>query len=188
MRVIAGVWRGRRIQAPPGRTTRPTSDRVREAVFSAIESRIGRWQGVRAVDLYAGSGALGIEALSRGASHVVFVENDRKAAGFIRRNLSALGVGDDRAVVLTERAESGLCGQFPGHPASLLFADPPYRIDAAQVVGVFQAHAEAGVIRPGALVVYEHAAGVSPSWPDGFTPEEPRRYGDTAVSFARYEA
>ena len=187
MRVIAGRWRGRRLEAPPGRSTRPTSDRVREAVFSAVDSRLGGWEDVRAADLYAGSGALGIEALSRGASHVVFVESDRTAAGHIRRNLSSLGVTEDRATVLRARVEATPPAAIAPRPVSLLFADPPYRIDAAEVTRVLLLLAEAGAMRAGTLVVYEHAAGTTPVWPAGFLAEEPRMYGDTAVSFARYE-
>ena len=188
VRVIAGQWRGRRIEAPAGVGTRPTSDRVREAVFSAIQSRIGDWEGVRALDLYAGSGALGIEALSRGASHVVFVDSDRGAAACIRRNLRSLDVGSDLATVLTARVGDAVVQRLPRSPVSLLFADPPYRIDAAAVTRVFRTLAEAGLVQRGALVVYEHAAGASPPWPEGFAAEEPRRYGDTAVSLARYDA
>ena len=187
MRVIAGRWRGRRLEAPPGRSTRPTSDRVREAVFSAVDSRLGGWDDVRVADLYAGSGALGIEALSRGASHVVFVESDLRAAQCIHRNLMALGVTENRATVLSRRVEATPPATLAPSPVSLLFADPPYRIDAAEVTRIVRLLGEAGTMRAGTLVVYEHAAGTMPVWPAGFSAEEPRVYGDTAVSFARYE-
>src|SRR4051794_5670101 len=91
MRVIAGRWRGRPIEAPPGLATRPTADRVRETLFSMLASRLGTFEGLRVADLFAGSGALGFEALSRGAASVTFVENDAKAVAVIRRNAEKLG-------------------------------------------------------------------------------------------------
>jgi 16S rRNA (guanine966-N2)-methyltransferase len=120
MRVIAGAYKGRRLQAPPGASTRPTSDRVREALFSIL----GDVSGARVLDLYAGSGALGIEALSRGAAEVVFVEQSRPAADVIRANLRA--VGDPDAKIRSEDALAYLT-RAPGEPPfDLVFADPPY--------------------------------------------------------------
>jgi len=148
---------------------------------------MGSWQAARVIDLYAGSGALGIEALSRGASHVTFVESSGKAVACIRRNLAALGVDDTRATVLTVRAETAAPTLIAPLPVSLLFADPPYRMDAAVTGGLLQALADARAVRSGTLVVYEHAAGTLPVWPSGYAAELPRRYGDTAVSFALYE-
>jgi 16S rRNA (guanine966-N2)-methyltransferase len=120
VRVVAGAYRGRRIEAPAGRATRPTSDRVREALFSIL----GPIEGVRVLDLFAGSGALGIEALSRGAAEAVFVESDARAAAAVRRNLDALGI---EALVHRRDAFSWL-GSAVGaeEPFDLVFADPPY--------------------------------------------------------------
>jgi 16S rRNA (guanine966-N2)-methyltransferase len=120
MRVIAGAHRGRRLQAPKGSDTRPTSDRVREALFSII----GDVEGTRVLDLYAGSGALGIEALSRGAAEVVFVESGRQAVEAIRANLRA--VGDPDAMIWVGDALAYLRNADPDAPFDLVFADPPY--------------------------------------------------------------
>jgi 16S rRNA (guanine966-N2)-methyltransferase len=119
MRIIAGKWRGRPIEAPPGLATRPTADRVRETLFSMLASRLGSFEGLRVADLFAGSGALGFEALSRGAASATFVENDSKAAAVIRLNAEKLGAS---ASVL-----SGSALALPqSNPFDLAFADPPY--------------------------------------------------------------
>ncbi|HLO20009.1 MAG TPA: 16S rRNA (guanine(966)-N(2))-methyltransferase RsmD, partial [Sphingomicrobium sp.] len=121
MRIIAGEWRGRTIEAPPGLATRPTADRVRETLFSMLASRLGNFEDLRVADLFAGSGALGLEALSRGAASATFVESDAKATAAIRRNAEMLGAGD-RA-----RAVAGSALSLPrSDPFDLIFADPPY--------------------------------------------------------------
>jgi len=186
MRIVAGQWRGRRIEAPAGRETRPTSDRVREAVFSAVSARLGPLDECVVLDLYAGSGALGIEAMSRGADHVTFVESDRRAVECIRGNLRVLEVPADRYEIVHTSVERLDAGRLPRRPVSLLCADPPYRIDAADVSQVLEALGAAGVLACGALVVYEHAAHGEMRWPDGFIGDGTRAYGDTVVSYARY--
>lgn len=121
MRIIAGEWRGRTIEAPPGRATRPTADRVRETLFSMLASRIGSFEDLRVADLFAGSGALGFEALSRGAASATFVESDARAAAAIRRNADKLGAAERVRVI----ASSALA--LPrSDPFDLIFADPPY--------------------------------------------------------------
>ena len=119
MRIIAGTWRGRTIEAPPGQSTRPTGDRVRETLFSMLASRLGSFEELRVADLFAGSGALGFEALSRGAASATFVENDPKATAVIRRNAEKLGANvqilGGSALALPRAA-----------PFDLIFADPPY--------------------------------------------------------------
>lgn len=125
MRVVAGSARGRRLRAPGGDATRPTSDRVREAVFNALGS-LGAVDGATVVDLFAGSGALGIEALSRGAASVVFVESDRRVCSVITENLDALGFAD-RATVVARPVDDALAGVVP--PIDLVLADPPYAFD-----------------------------------------------------------
>ncbi|MFL6736529.1 MAG: 16S rRNA (guanine(966)-N(2))-methyltransferase RsmD [Sphingomonas sp.] len=121
MRIIAGEWRGRRIEAPPGSATRPTADRVREALFSMLLSRIGTLEGLRVADLFAGSGALGFEALSRGAANTTFVEMDAKATGVIKRNAEDLGARDRVCTIV------GSALSLPrSEPFDLIFADPPY--------------------------------------------------------------
>ncbi|MBN1192467.1 MAG: 16S rRNA (guanine(966)-N(2))-methyltransferase RsmD [Coriobacteriia bacterium] len=187
MRIVAGKYRGRRIAAPPGRDTRPTSDRVREAIFSVVYSSIGDLDGICALDLYAGSGALGLEALSRGASTCTFVESDRWAAGVINENLLSLGLGEGACKVLRMPVERLSPGVLDASPVSLLLADPPYRIDATEFSGVVAGLASRGALSPGAMVVYEHAARTKAVWPTGFKECAERRYGDTAVSFAVYE-
>ena len=121
MRIIAGEWRGRRLAPPEGQGTRPTGDRVRETLFSMLASRLGSFDGLNVADLYAGSGALGLEALSRGAAMVTFVEQDPKALAAIRANIEALGAAD-RARILARSAQS----LPPGLRFDLIFADPPY--------------------------------------------------------------
>ena len=129
MRIISGAWRGRPIAAPAGEATRPTADRTRETLFSMLVSRLGTLDGLRVADLYAGSGALGLEALSRGAAHVTFVEHDAGAVKAIKANLEKLGASD-RAEV---RVGSALA--LPrAAPFDLMLADPPYGDDAAAVL------------------------------------------------------
>ena len=121
MRIVAGEWRGRKLVAPEGRQTRPTADRTRETLFSMLASRIGSFEGLRVADLYAGSGALGLEALSRGAAHATFVENDRAALKAIDANVTALGA----AARISMRAMSAAA--LPAaDPFELVFTDPPY--------------------------------------------------------------
>lgn len=187
MRVIGGTWGGRRIEAPRGHGTRPTADRVREAIFSAVVSRTGSLEGLRVLDLYAGSGALGIEALSRGAAHVTFVERDRKTAEAIRRNLDSLGADPLTYALIARDAARLTADALVAGPVALLFADPPYRIDAAEVRHILETLASSGGLVREALVVYEHARGTAVVWPDGFAGEPERRYGDTGVSVGVYE-
>jgi 16S rRNA (guanine966-N2)-methyltransferase len=121
VRIIAGEWRGRRLRSPPGLETRPTADRVRETLFSMLASRLGSFEGLRVADLFAGSGALGLEALSRGAAFACFVENDPKAAGAIRTNAADLGALDRMQVL------GGSALVLPkSEPFDLVLADPPY--------------------------------------------------------------
>ena len=121
MRIIAGALRGRKLQAPEGMATRPTADRVRETLFSMLASRLGTFEGLRVADLFAGSGALGLEALSRGAAFACFVEQDRRAVDAIRANVTSLGV-EDRTQLLARSA----LALPPAEPFDLVFADPPY--------------------------------------------------------------
>jgi 16S rRNA (guanine966-N2)-methyltransferase len=187
VRIVAGKWRGRTLSAPRGRDTRPTSDRVREAIFSSVFSASGQLDGRAVADLYAGSGALGLEALSRGASHCVFVESDARAAAVISSNACELGAEPTAFTVV--RSPVGRFAQRPpeGRAVSLLLADPPYRIEPSEVGRVFEALAAQGFLTSGALVVYEHAEGTAAVWPVGFVPGVQRGYGGTVVSFATYE-
>lgn len=129
MRIIAGQWRGRKIQAPAGETTRPTSDRTRETLFSMLVSRLGSFEGLSVADLFAGSGALGIEALSRGAASCVFVEQDPAAIRALRANIAALRAADQCDV----RAASVLALGPVKAPLDLVLLDPPYGSGAGSV-------------------------------------------------------
>jgi 16S rRNA (guanine966-N2)-methyltransferase len=146
VRIIAGKWRGRTIQAPPGQSTRPTADRVRETLFSMLASRLGSFEELRVADLFAGSGALGFEALSRGASHATFVESDPKAAAIIRRNGEKLGA----AVHIL----GGSALSLPrSEPFDLIFADPPYAPGSG--TAAIEAVTEAGWLSPGGWMSVE---------------------------------
>jgi 16S rRNA (guanine966-N2)-methyltransferase len=128
VRIVAGEWRGRRIEAPPGKLVRPSSDRLREALFSVLAARLGTLEGLEVADLFAGTGAIGLEALSRGAAHATFVDSDPGAVRVIERNVAALGAGS-RATVVRRPAE--LLGRA-SRPCDLLFLDPPYGQDLAR--------------------------------------------------------
>lgn len=183
-RIIAGVAGGRTIRTPPGSGTRPTSDRVREALFSALDAR-DAVRGSRVLDLYAGSGALGLEAASRGAGSVVLVESDRRAADVIARNAEDLGLPGVRLVRAT--VASALAGEPPeGSAADLVLADPPYDVGEDALAAVLERLA-AGWLAPGGLLVVERSTrSPEPAWPDGIERAgKPRKYGETTVWLAR---
>ncbi|UFN45759.1 16S rRNA (guanine(966)-N(2))-methyltransferase RsmD [Nocardioides okcheonensis] len=178
-RIIGGTAGGRRLETPRGQTTRPTSDRVREALFSAIESRTGSLDGLRFLDLYAGSGAVGLEAWSRGAGVVTLVEQDRRTAALISRNAAALGFS--RADVVAG-AVAGVLQRPPTAPYDVVFLDPPYPLADAEVGADLTALIAHGWLVPGALVVVERAAKRSEvTWPDGIEADRTKRYGETAL-------
>ncbi|WP_283134187.1 16S rRNA (guanine(966)-N(2))-methyltransferase RsmD [Rhizohabitans arisaemae] len=182
-RVIAGVAGGRRLSVPRGRNTRPTSDRAREGLFSSVGSSLGALDGVRVLDLYAGSGAVGIEALSRGAAHALLVESDPRAAQVIRSNVAAVGLAG--AVVAVGRVERVLA-QGCAEPYDLVFADPPYSVGDAEVVQVLGALREYGWLVDHALIAVERESrGADLIWPAGFEGERVRRYGEAAIWYGR---
>jgi 16S rRNA (guanine966-N2)-methyltransferase len=176
MRVIAGRLGGRRLKAPHGRlTTRPTSDRVREALFSML----GDLRGSVALDLFAGTGALGIEALSRGAERTVFVERDRTAVQALRANLAALGLAEPEAELRVGDALGALrAARGAGETYDLVFVDPPYR-QARELEGELSALLPA-LLAPGARVVVESDRRTSIELP--IEVEQRRRYGDTTIT------
>lgn len=177
-RIIAGALRGRRLTVG-GEHTRPTSDRVREALFSMLDARIGV-DGVDVLDLYAGSGALGLEALSRGGRQAVFVESDRKALAAVRANVSTCGVGD-RATVVGRSVVDYLSGAQ--RPFDLIFADPPYAIDDAEVTKVLARLGDL-LTEPG-LVVFERAKRApATTWPEALEAIVVKNYGDTRIEVA----
>ncbi|HLH59924.1 MAG TPA: 16S rRNA (guanine(966)-N(2))-methyltransferase RsmD [Streptosporangiaceae bacterium] len=185
-RVIAGEARGRRLAVPGGRNTRPTSDRVREALFAAAGSVLGDFGGLRVLDLYAGSGAVGLEALSRGASAALLAEADPRSARVIRANIEAVGLPGARLV--TDRVERMLARGLPGGegPYGMAFADPPYALPDDEMTDVLAALAGGGWLAPDALVIVERATrSGSLHWPEGFSPGRSRRYGDTTLWYGR---
>jgi 16S rRNA (guanine966-N2)-methyltransferase len=178
MRIIAGEWRGRTLLAPPGQATRPTADRTREALFSMLASRIGSFEGLAIADLFAGSGALGLEALSRGAAHCTFVETDRAALEAVRANLAALGAAA-RATVL-----SGSAARLPPAGAlDLVLADPPY--GAGSGSAAVAAVAEAGWLAKGGWMAVETARGEDIA-PGPFTIDAGRDVGRARIHIMRY--
>jgi 16S rRNA (guanine966-N2)-methyltransferase len=178
-RIIGGSAGGRRIATPRGATTRPTSDRVREALFSAVESWCGSLHGLRFLDLYAGSGAVGLEAWSRGAGVVTLVEHDRRTAALIARN--ARSIGFPRPHVVTA-AVAGTLRRPPSAPYDVAFLDPPYPLGDDAVAADLRALDGEGWLVPGALVVVERSSrSPEPAWPDGFEEVRHRRYGETAL-------
>ncbi|MHB1340262.1 MAG: 16S rRNA (guanine(966)-N(2))-methyltransferase RsmD [Coriobacteriia bacterium] len=167
-------------------STRPTTDRVREAVFSALVARFAAVDSASVLDAFAGSGALGLEALSRGAAHATFVDNDRPSLMAMRSNVTSLGLEASASIVARDVFRTDP-SELPGGPFSLLFVDPPYRIVPAQVNQLLTALARGGALESGAVIAYEHAASSQPDWPDGFEPAGTKRYGDTSVSYAVWE-
>lgn len=176
MRIISGQHRGRPLVAPPGRATRPTADRTRETLFSMLVSRIGDLGELWVADLYAGSGALGLEALSRGAAKAVFVENDRSAIEAIRQNIAALGY-EKRADV---RAQSAAALTTPGARGfDIIFADPPYTPGSGDAV--VEAVAKADWLLPGGWLAIETDAKEEVR-PGRFTLEASRKVGRARIS------
>jgi 16S rRNA (guanine966-N2)-methyltransferase len=180
-RIIAGTAGGRRLSVPGGRGTRPTSDRAREGLFGTILAIRGPLDGAAVLDLYAGSGAVGLEALSRGAGDVLLVESDARAARVIRGNIEALGLPGARLV--SDRVERVLARGPGGHPPrDVVFADPPYAAPDAEVERTLGALRGQGWLAPGALVVVERATRSGPvAWPAGYTPERSRGYGEATL-------
>jgi 16S rRNA (guanine966-N2)-methyltransferase len=175
-RVIAGTAGGRRLSVPAGRDTRPTSDRAREGLFATVHSLLGDLGGLRAADLYAGSGAVGLEALSRGAAHVLLVESSARAAKVIRANVEALGLRG--AEVVADRVERVL-RQPPPEPYDLVFADPPYAVPDQAVLAMLEALRDNGWLAPDALVAVERPTRGGPfAWPGGYAGSRARRYGE----------
>ncbi|MDX6739096.1 16S rRNA (guanine(966)-N(2))-methyltransferase RsmD [Actinocorallia sp. A-T 12471] len=184
-RVIAGVAGGRRLRTPEGRDTRPTSDRAREGLFSTVQALLGSLEGVRAVDLFAGSGAVGLEALSRGAAHALLVESHPKAARVIRENIDVLGLPGARLV--TDRVER-LVRTAPEASYDFVFADPPYAVPDETVVEILEGLRDNGWLSDGALVAVERASrGPALKWPEGYVPERDRKYGEAVFHYASFE-
>ncbi|MEU4266990.1 16S rRNA (guanine(966)-N(2))-methyltransferase RsmD [Streptomyces sp. NPDC026092] len=183
-RVIAGTAGGRRLAVPPGNGTRPTSDRAREGLFSTWEALLGTLAGARVADLYAGSGAVGLEALSRGAAHALLVEADQRAARTVRENIRALALPG--AELRTGKAEQIVTGPAPAEPYDLLFLDPPYAVSDDDLREILLTLRSGGWIADDAVVTVERSTrGGEFGWPEGFEPLRSRRYGEGTFWYGR---
>ncbi|MFW6091568.1 MAG: 16S rRNA (guanine(966)-N(2))-methyltransferase RsmD [Actinomycetota bacterium] len=181
-RIVAGVARGRRLRVPRGRAIRPTTDRVREALFSSVESVLGAFAGLRVLDLYAGSGALGLEAVSRGAAYALLVESDPAAVRAIRENVAATGLGD---VEVRPGAVERVLAAPPAAPFRLVLADPPYAMEAEELTRVLGLLTH-GWLAADALVVVERSRrAAAVVWPSGLVGERQRNYGQTVLWYGR---
>lgn len=179
LRVIAGRFRGRALKAPAGLATRPTAARVRESLFGIL----GPLDGARVLDLYAGSGALAIEALSRGAAYAVLVERDRQALTAIRNNLDALSLSTE-ARLLSVPVERALPALSAEAPFDLVLCDPPWAV-GERALPVLGKLAHSGKLAQDARVVVEHPSRETPEPPDGLVLTDERAFGDTGLSFFR---
>ena len=183
-RIIAGTHGGRRLAAPAGATTRPTSDRVREAFFSALEAMTDL-SGARCADLFAGSGAIGLETISRGAAYALLVESDARAARVIRDNIVSLKAGT-AARLVTGKVAQVVAAPPDGGAFDVVFADPPYAVTDAEMTELQKALLDNGWLAPDAVVVLERATRGGPlTWVDGITAERSRRYGETTLWYGR---
>lgn len=177
MRVISGIYRGRTLRTVRDLSVRPAADRVRQAIFDVLMNRI-EFEGALILDLFAGSGSLGIEALSRGAAHATFVENGHDAAAFIELNLRTLGCAEAGLVLETDAlgfVRPG-CGEF-----DLVFADPPYAFD--RTAGIPEIVFGSGILRPGGYLLIEHAGDLSFGNAPGYRSGPVKRFGRTHVTF-----
>lgn len=180
MRIVSGRFRGRPIAAPSSNAIRPTSDRVREALFNILASRIGPdFSGRRVLDLFAGTGALAFEALSRGASAAVLIDTGIEARALIRDTIDAFGLGGEARILKRDATSLGPNEKYP--PFDLVFADPPYGMGLGELA--LASALEGGWLAPGALLVLEERKGVAVVVPAGLSLDDERAYGDTMVRF-----
>lgn len=177
MRVIAGSRKGREIEAPKGLHTRPTLAKVKEAVFGMIQFDV---PGACVLDLFAGSGGLGIEALSRGAEHAVFCDSDRNAVSVIRKNLKKLSLEDAASVYPGDSL--AFIKSYAGRPFGVVLLDPPY--DSGLESDALRLMDECGVLEDGAIVICEHSSSNPPVFTDNYSARPARRYGDCFITYA----
>jgi 16S rRNA (guanine966-N2)-methyltransferase len=178
-RIIGGSAGGRRLKAPVGERTRPTSDRVREALFSSLDAELGSINGLRFLDLYAGSGAVGLEARSRGAGVVTLVEQDRRTATLIRDNVRTLGMSQ---VEVLAGAVARVLASPPRAPYDVAFLDPPYALADSEVLADLETLVAQGWLGPEAVVVVERSTRSGEVvWPAGLTGARSRKYGETTL-------
>ena len=181
--IIGGSLKGRKLKVPES-VTRPTSSRVREAMFSSIEHAVGGFADLRVLDLFAGSGALGIESVSRGAHEVVLIEKDKRAASVMKSNVTDLNLGSVKVVcddVLRETSIPSRYGQF-----DVVFADPPYAFTNEHVSEMLVGLASNRWLVDDALVVIERSSRDQMTWPEGFGDISHKTYGDTAIWYGHY--
>ncbi|WP_375003851.1 16S rRNA (guanine(966)-N(2))-methyltransferase RsmD [Aeromicrobium sp. CTD01-1L150] len=179
MRIIAGQWGGRRLRTPSGEGTRPTSDRVRESLFSSLDSLLGGFEGVRVLDLFAGSGALGLEALSRGAESADLVESNGRAASVAAGNTRDLGA----AATVHRATAQRFVADHGGPPWHLVLIDPPYALPADDVTDLLTALVPH--LDPDAVVVVERSSRDSLTWPEGLEAVRDKAYGETTLWYGR---
>ncbi|MCL2324262.1 MAG: 16S rRNA (guanine(966)-N(2))-methyltransferase RsmD [Actinomycetia bacterium] len=184
MRVVSGRLRGRHLSAPARSGTRPTSDRVREALFSHLEARLSGLEDLRVLDAFAGTGALGIEAISRGAASCLFIESDRATAEVARSNFEHCGLTEEAARLRVGNSFV-LAGRIAREgPFDLILLDPPYATPPAEVLRFVDALSEAGALGPEAYLVYEHQRDRPIDWPGWYHGQHTARYGKTWLSCA----
>lgn len=176
MRIIAGEKKSRKIEAPEGRDTRPTADRIKEALFSILQRRL---YGAHVLDLYAGSGALSLEALSRGAEFAWMVDKSFKACKVIRRNIDALAYADKTTLMNMEDQKALECLAGEGRRFDLIFLDPPYRMDMSAMCE----YLARGLLTEDGMIVCEHDRSTPPHTPDNLILHDRREYGNTGISF-----
>jgi len=183
MRIVGGALRGRRLVGPKSFSIRPTSDRLRETIFDILEHAYpGSIECAAVIDLFAGAGALGLEALSRGAARALFVDRGSEARALLRENIETLGLGGVTRIFRRDATRLGLAPK--GERFGLAFLDPPYSQSLAPAA--LTALARGDWLNLGALAVVEEAASAAVALPEGFLEEETRRYGDTQIVFARW--
>ena len=196
MRIIAGSAKGRNLATPAG-VTRPTSDRTREGIFSALESEIGTCEGISFLDLYGGTGAVGLEALSRGAAQVIVIEKDVKAANVCRTNYELIAsVVSGKFSVLRMSVDSYLDSNPNSTPSSTLeekshfdviYLDPPYEVPNSTIEKVLMKIFEKKILKPEGIAIVERSSRTTAfAWPEGFTPIKERKYGEGTVYFASF--
>jgi 16S rRNA (guanine966-N2)-methyltransferase len=180
MRIVAGKFRGKQLKTPPDDSIRPTADRVRESVFNILASRLGPdLEGRRVLDLFAGTGALGLEALSRGASHVTFVDSGVEARGLIRDHIDAFGIGGITKLLRRDATALGPIGSL--RPFDLVFLDPPYGkgLGEAALASLIAGN----WLAPGATLVFEDSSDAEITLPEGFSLDDTRTYGAATIRF-----
>jgi 16S rRNA (guanine966-N2)-methyltransferase len=182
LRIVGGKFRGRSLLGPKSDAIRPTSDRLRESLFNVLAHGYGDpCDGARVIDLFAGSGALGLEALSRGAVYAAFVDQSAEARGLIRGNIDAMGLSGVTGLLKRDATKLGALAPF--EPFTLMFCDPPYRKELAE--RALQSARDGGWLADDALIVVEEAADIAVAIPAGFVLEERREAGETQLLFLR---